>query len=115
MLEYLTGIHPATISPTSRFRTTKVGKICLHIWRCLIRVAVVTIIVCIAIIFPNFHSVMAIMGSAMCTTIAIILPLLFYLKIFEGRISRRERAIDWSLITVCSGIAIIGTVWAVLS
>ena len=57
---------------------------------------------------------MALMGSALCFTICIILPLAFYLKLFGNEISMKERVFDWFLIMVCSIMAVIGTVWAFL-
>jgi vesicular inhibitory amino acid transporter len=57
---------------------------------------------------------MALMGSSLCFTICVIMPLSFYLKIFGKDISLRERILDWFLIITCSIMAIIGTVWAFL-
>ena len=57
---------------------------------------------------------MALMGSALCFTICIILPLAFHLKIFGKRISTKERVLNWVLIVTCSILAVVGTVWAFL-
>lgn len=84
------------------------------ILKIVIRVLVVVIFVIIAIVFPAFDSIMAFMGSTLCFTICVILPLLFYLKIFGKEISMRERLLDYFLITVCSILAIVGTVFAFL-
>lgn len=75
---------------------------------------VVVIFVIIAIVFPAFDSIMAFMGSSLCFTICVILPLLFYLKIFGKEVSIQERIFDYFLITVCSILATVGTVWAFL-
>lgn len=82
--------------------------------RVTIRVLVIIIFVIIAILFPAFDSIMAFMGSTLCFTICIILPLLFYLKIFGKKVSTRERILAWFLIAVCSVLAVVGTVWAFL-
>ena len=71
-------------------------------------------ILIIAIVVPSFDRIMALMGSALCFTICIILPLAFYLKLFGNEISMKERVFDWFLIMVCSIMAVIGTVWAFL-
>lgn len=55
---------------------------------------------------------MALMGSAFCFTICIILPVGFYLKLFGKEISLAERILDWFLIVICSIMAIVGTAWA---
>lgn len=86
----------------------------LHLIRSALRVAVVVAIVGLSIICPNFDSVMGFAGSALCFTICIILPLLFYVKLFEGSISPTERIIDWTLIVVATVMAVTGTIWAVV-
>jgi len=71
----------------------------------------------IAVGFPDFDSIMALMGSALCFTICVILPIGFYLKIFntEGNeIKTLERILDWSLVVLCSALAALGTVFAIL-
>jgi solute carrier family 32 (vesicular inhibitory amino acid transporter) len=79
-----------------------------------IRIFVVALTIVIAIVFPDFDSIMALMGSALCFTICVILPVAFYLKIFGEDIPWRERVLDWMLIITCSVMAIVGTVWAIL-
>jgi solute carrier family 32 (vesicular inhibitory amino acid transporter) len=52
------------------------------------------------------------MGSCLCFSICIVLPLTFYLKTFQSKISKRERILDWVLIIVSSILAVTGTVFA---
>lgn len=80
----------------------------------IIRIFVVALIVVMAIVFPAFDRIMALMGSALCFTICIILPLAFYLKIFGKEIGPKERVLDWFLLIVSSTLAVTGTVWAFL-
>ena len=82
--------------------------------KCSIRVLLIVVITLLAVLVPSFDVVMALMGSAMCFNICIVLPLSFYLKIFGSEISRKERVFDWFLIIVCLVLAIMGTVWAFL-
>ncbi|PYI22133.1 hypothetical protein BO99DRAFT_30943 [Aspergillus violaceofuscus CBS 115571] len=77
-----------------------------------IRIAVIVLIVCMAVVFPSFDRIMALMGSALCFTICIILPLAFHLKIFGKEISPRERLLNWSLLVISSILALIGTAWS---
>lgn len=79
-----------------------------------VRTILVVLFVAIAILFPAFDSIMAFMGSSMCFTICVILPLMFYLKTFGKEIPLRERVLDYVLIAVCSMMAALGTVWAFL-
>ncbi|KAG4027729.1 hypothetical protein MFRU_027g00220 [Monilinia fructicola] len=84
------------------------------ILKVVIRIMVLIVFVIIAIIFPAFDSIMAFMGSALCFSICVILPLLFYVKIFGKEISRRELILDYCLIAISSVMAIVGTIWAFL-
>lgn len=82
--------------------------------RVVVRIFTVALIVVLAIVFPSFDRIMAFLGSFLCFTICIILPLAFYLKIFGKEISRKERIVDWLLLILSSILAAIGTVWAFL-
>jgi solute carrier family 32 (vesicular inhibitory amino acid transporter) len=79
-----------------------------------VRIITIIIFVIIAIIFPAFDSIMAFMGSALCFTICVILPLLFHLKLFGKKIGRPERMLNYFLIFVCSILAMVGTIFAFL-
>ena len=79
-----------------------------------VRVLTTVLFVVLAIAFPDFDRIMALLGSAMCFSICIILPLAFHLKLFGRVISARERLLNWFLIAVCSVMATVGTVWAFL-
>lgn len=85
-----------------------------QISRAMVRVFLVVLIVVLAIVFPAFDRIMAFLGSFLCFTICIILPLAFYLKIFGRDIGRGEYILDWSLLIVSSILAAVGTVWAFL-
>lgn len=80
----------------------------------MVRIFTVALIVVLAIVFPSFDRIMAFLGSFLCFTICIILPLAFYLKIFGKEISKKERIVDWFLLILSSILAAIGTVWAFL-
>lgn len=85
--------------------------------RALIGIMANIVQLCISIGFPDFDSIMALMGSALCFTICVILPIGFYLRIFsrEGKeISMLERVSDWCLAVLCMGLAVWGTVFAIL-
>ncbi|KAK4152831.1 amino acid transporter [Chaetomidium leptoderma] len=79
-----------------------------------IRVGVVVVFLGISIVFPAFDSIMAFMGSALCFTICVTLPLAFYLKLFGHEISARERVFAFSVMTVSFCLSAVGTVWAFL-
>ena len=79
-----------------------------------VRVGMTVLITIVAIVCPSFDRVMALMGSAFCFTICVILPVMFYLRLYGKEIGRAERIFDWFLVVLCSVLAIIGTVWAFL-
>ncbi|KAE8348219.1 transmembrane amino acid transporter protein-domain-containing protein [Aspergillus coremiiformis] len=111
-VEVLCGLGPQTAfipeHPKSLRETTRRSL------QGIIRILVVAIIVLMAILCPSFDRIMALMGSALCFTICIILPLAFHLKIFGQEISRREWILDWALLLISSVLAIVGTAWAFL-
>lgn len=84
------------------------------IHKLIIRLLVIFTLIAIAIVFPHFDSIMAFMGSSLCFAICVILPVLFYLKIFGPQVPRWERAMDYVLVGVSAVLAIVGTVWAFL-
>ncbi|KAG5290489.1 vacuolar amino acid transporter 1 [Histoplasma capsulatum G186AR] len=76
------------------------------------RIVTICIITFIAIVFPYFDRIMALIGASLCITICIILPVAFYLKIFGRSILFWERVVDWVLLGVGSVMAVVGTAWA---
>ncbi|KAI1484293.1 transmembrane amino acid transporter protein-domain-containing protein [Daldinia eschscholtzii] len=82
--------------------------------KALVRVLTLCVFLAIAILFPAFDSIMAFMGSALCFTICVTLPLAFYLKLFGHEISMRERLFTWTVMLISLTFSVIGTVWAFL-
>jgi len=70
----------------------------------------------VSIGLPDFDSIMALMGSAFCFSICILLPCAFYLKIFHGSdtIKLPEQILCWILIVVSIILGTTGTVFACL-
>ncbi|PHH69124.1 hypothetical protein CDD82_7981 [Ophiocordyceps australis] len=86
----------------------------IYIQRALVRIFIVALLLAISILFPAFDSVCAFLGAALCSLISIILPLLFYLRLFGRRISARESLACWLLVAVFSVFGAVGTVWTFL-
>ncbi|ODV60993.1 Avt1p ASCRUDRAFT_34883 [Ascoidea rubescens DSM 1968] len=76
------------------------------------RVFVNFLFVIIAIIYPQFDKILALMGSALCFLICLILPCLFYLTICKDSITAKERVICYLTIFISSILSIIGTIAA---
>ncbi|KAL7626725.1 hypothetical protein AAE478_003499 [Parahypoxylon ruwenzoriense] len=82
--------------------------------KALIRVLTLLVFLAIAILFPAFDAIMAFMGSALCFTICVTLPLAFYLKLFGHEIAMRERIFTWFVMLLSFALSATGTVWAFL-
>lgn len=79
------------------------------IWKIGIRVASTALFVFLAILIPSFDTLMSLIGSVACFTICIILPCAFHLKLFHKDLSGWHKALDWSLIVICTILALVST------
>lgn len=111
-IEVLTGLHQQAVSDS----TPLVGRSLYFrgAMKVVIRVATVICFLIISILIPAFDSIMAFMGSALCFTICVTLPLAFYLKLFGTEISRKEKLLDYLIMSISITLSIVGTVWAFL-
>lgn len=75
-------------------------------------VGVNTSFVIIAILVPSFDRIVAFLGSALCFSICVILPMMFYLKIYGDEVPKKERRMNQILIVFSTIVATIGTVAA---
>lgn len=82
--------------------------------RISLRTLVSVLTLMIAIVFPGFHRVMALLGSLGSLTVSVVLPLAFYLKLFWTEISGIRKCVDVALLIVSSVMAVMGTVWSFL-
>ncbi|KAI9147932.1 Vacuolar amino acid transporter 1 [Paramyrothecium foliicola] len=85
-----------------------------NVLRGVVRVGAVLLLLGISIVFPAFDSVCAFLGAALCSLISIILPILFYLKLFSKDITASEKLVFWVILAVFSVLATLGTIWTFL-
>lgn len=111
-VEVLCGLHLRDENSSQHGSGSK--KTAVTIGKGLVRIAAIVLIVIFSVVFPSFDRIMALMGSCLCFTICIILPLAFYLRIFGNEISIGEKIVDWTLLVTSSIMAAVGTVWAFL-
>lgn len=90
------------------------SKLLTRLLSWIFRIGVTVIIVIIAIAVPSFEAISAIMGAAFCFLICIILPVVFHLKMFKGRIPRRQLVLDWVLVGASLVLGTVGTAWEFL-
>ncbi|KAF3925634.1 hypothetical protein ABW21_db0207257 [Orbilia brochopaga] len=110
--EILLGIDQRALAPGET--AVGVSPFMRGLYSVLIRVGCVFSFITIAILVPSFERIMALMGSALCFLICIILPVMFRMRIFAGKLSRKTIIFDWCLIIFSSILAITGTVTAIL-
>jgi vesicular inhibitory amino acid transporter len=111
-IEVLLGLHQQTVADSSGL----VGRSMYFrgLMKIAIRIIIVIVFWYIAIVFPAFDSIMAFMGSALCFTICVTLPIAFYLKLFQDQIEAKERFVATTIMVISTLLSITGTVWAFL-
>ncbi|KAG9454630.1 hypothetical protein H6P81_007534 [Aristolochia fimbriata] len=80
----------------------------------LIRTVLVLSTLLVAITFPFFGFVMALIGSFITMIIALIFPCASYLKLMKGKLSRTQIVVCYAIITVGVVCSIVGTCSSVM-
>ncbi|KIH90688.1 solute carrier family 32 (vesicular inhibitory amino acid transporter) [Sporothrix brasiliensis 5110] len=111
-VEILTGMHQQTVPDTQAL--TGRSMYFRGIVKIAIRIVTTVTFLIISIVFPAFDSIMAFMGSALCSTICVTLPILFHLKLFGHEISKADKLFQCTVLVISIIISIIGTVWSFL-
>ncbi|KAL1867644.1 hypothetical protein VTK73DRAFT_4067 [Phialemonium thermophilum] len=111
--EVLLGLHQHAVADAA---SSLVGRSAPFRGAMKVAVRILTILtfLAISILFPAFDSIMAFMGSALCFTICVTLPLAFYLKLFNAEITAKERTIASAIMVISTILSVVGTVWAFL-
>ncbi|KAI8393933.1 transmembrane amino acid transporter protein-domain-containing protein [Radiomyces spectabilis] len=78
------------------------------------RIMISALVIYIATVFPGFDRVMSLLGALFSFGISAIFPLACYRRLYGHNFTRVESAINWFLLFVASGMAILGTVWSFL-
>ncbi|KAH6671608.1 transmembrane amino acid transporter [Plectosphaerella plurivora] len=111
-LEVLSGIHQHALSENSSM--VGLSAPFRGFLKVAIRIVTILVFLIIAIIFPSFDSIMAFMGSALCFTICVLLPIAFYVKLFGHEMSTREKIGCYIIMAISTSLSVVGTVWAFL-
>lgn len=77
--------------------------------RVLVRILFYFALLLVSLLFNSFGKVISFLGSAICFTICMTLPLMFYLKFYKDEISLLERVLIKTGILVGSICSIVGT------
>ncbi|KAH8927216.1 hypothetical protein BT69DRAFT_1258501 [Atractiella rhizophila] len=84
------------------------------IGRALTKVSLVTLLLAIAIVIPDFDRVMSFLGAFSAFVICVIGPLTAYMTLWKGKLSRTELVIDYLLLLIATILAAVGTVFSFL-
>jgi hypothetical protein len=76
------------------------------------RILVSSIVVFIAIKFPEFDKIMGFLGSFFSVIISAIFPCVCYLKLYGEMLKRKEYLLNVAIIITCSILSALGTIWA---
>lgn len=82
--------------------------------RLFLRVFVNAVFVFVAVVFPAFDKIVALMGSSLCFILCLILPCLFYLKICKETITKSEKILCYIVITISTILSIVATTSTIL-
>lgn len=74
-----------------------------------VRIFCVFVFVLLAILVPQFDTIMSLLGAVACFTICLILPCAFHLKLFGKELSKKQKTVDWTLIVVSFVLAVVST------
>lgn len=77
----------------------------------VLRTVLSTLILLASILIPKFHSVIGIIGAALCSVTGYIFPILCYLKMYKNA----NRPFHYLLIAFCTTVAVLGTIGAIYS
>lgn len=78
--------------------------------KAVVRVTITASFVVFAILVPEFHHIMSLLGAVACFSICIILPVAFHLRIFGKELSWTERMVNWIILVVSTVLAVVSTV-----
>uniref|UniRef100_A0A0C9RLT3 TSA: Wollemia nobilis Ref_Wollemi_Transcript_11976_1986 transcribed RNA sequence n=1 Tax=Wollemia nobilis TaxID=56998 RepID=A0A0C9RLT3_9CONI len=85
------------------------SKTSLLFWSTFIRTLLLVSTVVVALLVPYFGYLMALIGSALSCSVSIILPCIFYLKIFGARVSMCETTFITLILIVGIITGVVGT------
>ena len=114
-VDVLLGIDQRVVSASTATPASIAGSaLGRSISRAVVRVVVNALPVVLGIYVPEFDRIMSVLGSGLCYTICVILPISFYLRCYNDDIKAVERIGLWAILVVAVVLGGIGTVWAFL-
>ncbi|TKA28990.1 hypothetical protein B0A50_03402 [Salinomyces thailandicus] len=106
-LELFMGLDARAMSDSQAF--TGLSGATRGILKITLRIVITLLFVIIAILVPQFDTIMSLLGAVACFAICIVLPCAFHLKLFGREISKAHRALDWGLIVISTVLAVVST------
>jgi vesicular inhibitory amino acid transporter len=106
-LELLLGLDPRAMGDAPV--THGCSGLTRGILKIVVRVFCLVVFVLLAILVPQFDTIMSLLGAVACFTICLILPCAFHLKLFWHELSYRQKFLDWTMIVVSTALALVST------
>ena len=111
-LEVFTGVDSrAALLKPNRLNQS---KLLTQLMKAFFRILIAVLAIILAIAFPSFELIAALLGCAFGFLNCVIFPVGFHLKMFNGQISKRQLLLDWTYIAVATILGIVGTIWEFL-
>lgn len=85
----------------------------MRFWGSVLRTLIVTSTVIVALTVPFFGLLMAFIGSFLSATVSIILPCIFYLKLYRHQLSAREASFVGAVLALGVSVGVGGTYFSV--
>ncbi|XP_065190377.1 uncharacterized protein LOC135821242 [Sycon ciliatum] len=93
--------YPVMMFPVIRIIESQFSQENMEQWKSvLLRFCMVILTILIVLIIPDFSVMIALIGSTCCTLLAFILPAIFHIRIFGGKLTRWQMSLDYFLIVV---------------
>ena len=107
--------YPLTMAPISHQIELWFAKGQCTIERVLICTSTSIAVLLVAIFFPGFHSIMALLGSFFSFSVSVVFPIAVYLKFYGSQLKFIELIFELSLALFGITCGLMGTVWVILS
>ncbi|KAI8908207.1 transmembrane amino acid transporter protein-domain-containing protein [Powellomyces hirtus] len=117
MTKFPLNVNPVNVQLEHTLHTLFPQHLCYPLrfpHRALVRTATSATVLAIAVVFPTFHSIMSLMGSAFAFSVCVVFPSLCYLRLAGPRLGKWQRAREVVVLVLGVGLGAVGTVWALL-
>jgi len=102
------------VTAADKFVASPSGSKCSLPRKILNRILVSAVYLASALVITSFGKVMSLLGSAICFTVCITLPVLFYLNIFKNELTKADKVLLYTMLVISIICTIFGSVSALI-